>query len=148
MAIAKGVKVRRATAADAEQIARLSEELGYPATAAESLRRLADIGGHGEHAVMAAEREGMVLGWIHVLVSHSLVAGTRGEIAGLVVGEQHRGCGIGRLLMEEAEQWVRSQGCGSLRLHSNVLRTGAHAFYDRLGYKETKLQKVFRKELG
>ena len=49
--------------------------------------------------------------------------------------------------MEKAEAWARKQGCGSVRLHSNVLRARAHAFYERLGYRLTKLQKAFRKEL-
>jgi GNAT superfamily N-acetyltransferase len=47
----------------------------------------------------------------------------------------------------DAEQWARKHGCGAVRLHSNVLRPRAHAFYEGLGYRVTKLQKAFRKYL-
>jgi ribosomal protein S18 acetylase RimI-like enzyme len=107
-----------------------------------------EIGGNGEHAVLVAEDGGLLVGWIHVVVSHSLLTERRAEIAGLVVDEPHRSRGIGQALMEKAEAWARQQGCGSVRLHSNVLRTRAHAFYERLGYRVTKLQKAFRKELA
>jgi GNAT superfamily N-acetyltransferase len=142
------VRVRLATAADAEQITQLSGQLGYPATTAETLRRLVEIGSNGEHAVLVAESGGILLGWIHVVVSHSLLTERRAEIAGLVVDEQHRSRGIGQVLMEDAEEWARKQGCDSVRLHSNVLRPRAHTFYERLGYHVTKLQKAFRKELA
>ncbi len=148
LGIEMSVRVRLATAADAEQITRLSGQLGYPASTAETLRRLVEIGGNGEHAVLVAESSGLLLGWIHVVVSHSLLTERRAEIAGLVVDEQHRSRGIGQALMEDAEDWARKQGCDSVRLHSNVLRARAHTFYERLGYRVTKLQKAFRKELA
>jgi GNAT superfamily N-acetyltransferase len=141
------MKVRFATTADAEHIAGLSVQLGYPTTVADTARRLTEVGGSGEHAVIVAESSGLLLGWVHVLVSHSLLADARAEIAGLVVEEQHRGRGIGRALMENAERWAREQGCGSVRLRSNVLRPDAHTFYERLGYRVTKLQKTFCKDL-
>ncbi len=141
------MRVRFATPADAEHIAGLSAQLGYPAMVADTARRLAEVSGNGEHAVIVAENSGVLLGWVHVLVSHSLLADARAEIAGLVVDEQHRGSGIGRALMENAEHWARKQRCGSVRLRSNVLRPDAHAFYERLGYRVSKLQKTFCKDL-
>ena len=143
-----GMKVRRATLEDAERIARLAGQLGYPATAGETAERLAAIVGDGQHAVLMADAGGVLEGWVHVLVSRSLLAERRAEIAGLVVDENLRGRGIGQALVEEAERWARENGCRSVRLHSNVLRPRAHAFYERLGFAVTKLQKAFRKELG
>jgi GNAT superfamily N-acetyltransferase len=49
--------------------------------------------------------------------------------------------------MQQAERWARGTGCPSVTVRSNVLRTGAHAFYQRLGYRLVKKQKVFRKRL-
>jgi GNAT superfamily N-acetyltransferase len=69
------------------------------------------------------------------------------EIAGLVVDETARGGGIGRRLLEAAEQWARSHGCRAIRVRSNVVREGAHAFYVREGFREIKTQKVFEKGL-
>lgn len=142
------MRVRFATLEDAEQIAQMSGQLGYPTATADTVRRLTEIGSNGEHAVIVADDNGTLLGWSHVLVSHSLLTDRRADIAALVVDEQHRNCGIGRVLMEHAEQWARKQGCCSVRLHSNVLRPRAHNFYERLGYRMTKLQKAYRKELS
>lgn len=139
--------VRRATVSDAERVAILSGQLGYESTNEETSRRLAELSGRAEHAVFVAEDGGMVLGWVHVHLSRSLGTDGRVEVAGLVVDEDHRGRGIGRLLMEQAEQWARQMDCKSVRLRSNVLREPAHAFYEGLGYRVTKVQKAFSKEL-
>ncbi len=105
------------------------------------------IADHGEHAIFVAESSGTIVGWLHVLVAHSLLTDTAAEIAGLVIDERCRSCGIGQLLMEQAEQWARNRGCRSVRLRSNVVRSRAHAFYERLGYRVLKTQKAFCKDL-
>ena len=139
--------IRRAIAGDADDIARLSGQLGYPSTAEETARRLLQVDGQSGHAVYVAEVDGKLIGWIHVFVNHSLVADTPAEIAGLVVDESHRGRGVGRVLMEQAERWAMEHGCHSVRLRSNVLRSRAHVFYERMGYQTIKTQKAFCKEL-
>ena len=140
--------VRLAVLEDAARITRLSEQLGYPCTVAETRKRLVEVIRNGEHAVLVAESDGQLLGWIHVLVYHTLTADTPGEIAGLVIDESHRSRGLGQLLMKHAEQWARDKGCSAVRLRSNVVRARAHAFYERLGYQVKKSQKVFWKDLG
>jgi len=140
--------VRRAKPEDAARIAQLSEQLGYRSSAAETARRLTEIGRDGEDAVMVAEAGGVVLGWIHVRRAHSLLTEGQADIAGLVIDEQHRGRGIGRVLAEHAERWAGDKGCHAVRVRSNVARTEAHIFYERLGYEVTKSQQVFTKSLA
>ena len=140
--------IRSATVADAEAVARLSGQLGYSSTKEETARRLLEVNGQSEHAVYIAEADGAPVGWIHVFIEHSLLADTSAEVAGLVIDENHRSRGVGRMLMDQAERWARQHGCGSVRLRSNVVRFRAHAFYERLGYAVIKTQKAFRKSLG
>ena len=140
--------VRPATLGDAEAIARLSGQLGYPSTTGETARRLLHVNGQTGHGVYVAEADGMLIGWVHVFVHPSLLADTPAEVAGLVVDESCRSRGVGRILMEQAESWAREHGCRSVGLRSNVLRSRAHAFYERLGYRVIKSQKAFRKDLG
>ena len=105
------------------------------------------IGSRPDQVVMVAENGGAVVAWIDLHIEHSIAAGKTVQIAGLVVDENHRGSGVGRLLMRHAEEWARSNGCSSLRLRSNIIRSQAHEFYEKLGYKVTKTQKAFAKEL-
>lgn len=139
--------IRPASVADAEQIASLSGQLGYPCTTAEAASRLATVQGHEDHVVLVAEDNSVVIAWIHVLAHPSLVADTPAEIAGLVVDERYRSKGVGQALMAAAEQWARDHGCGSVRLRSNIKRDRAHAFYQRLGYELWKSSHAFRKDL-
>ncbi|HLJ24695.1 MAG TPA: GNAT family N-acetyltransferase [Candidatus Acidoferrales bacterium] len=144
----KSVEVRRATELDAEILARLAGELGYPSTVAEVRGRLEAIEGDPRNVVLVATLPGgEVVGWIQVSEVRSLVLEARAEIAGLVVEPQYRCAGIGCKLLERAESWARERGLPMIGLHSNVLRERAHGFYLRLGYRVTKSQKVFRKSL-
>jgi GNAT superfamily N-acetyltransferase len=140
--------VRLASTGDAERIAILCEQLGYPASQEEVQRRLKQILPGERHAVYVAElADGHVVGWVHVYVCPLVEADLQAEIGGLVVDESYRCCGTGRLLMQHAEQWARRQGCWAVRLRSNIVRQGAHVFYERIGYSTVKTQLAFRKVL-
>jgi len=140
--------VRVAGAEDAERIAALCCQLGYPSSPEQIQRRLYHLRRDEGHAVYAAERaDGRLVGWIHVHVSPLMMADLQAEVEGLVVDESCRGQGIGRLLMGRAERWAREKGCGAVQLRSNVVRTGAHAFYERIGYSTVKTQLTFHKAL-
>ncbi len=142
------MKIRLAGLHDAPRIAELCGQLGYPATPEQVVQRLRRLEGDNEHAIYVAETpEAGVVGWLHVCVCRTLEVDAQAEVSGLVVNEHYRGCGIGRLLMQRAEQWAREKGCWAVRLRSNVIRAGAHAFYEKLGYDTIKTQKVFRKVL-
>ena len=141
-------KIRLATAADAEDIARLSGQLGYPSTADEALQRLQAINRYPEHAVFVAEANGALAGWMHVFVRPSLTTPASAELASLVVDEHCRSHGIGQALISQAERWAVEQGCRMVTLRSNVKRLRAHAFYERLGYETIKTSKSLRKVLG
>ncbi|NIM04709.1 MAG: GNAT family N-acetyltransferase [Armatimonadetes bacterium] len=142
------VNVRPAAAGDAERIAALSEQLGYAATAEEMQRRLNSIEEDKTHAVYVAEVSGEnVVGWVHIYSSYLLVRGSQAEIGGLIVDASHRRSGIGQLLIQHAEEWARAKGCNSINIRSNITRREAHAFYKKIGYKNVKTQRVFRKIL-
>ena len=71
----------------------------------------------------------------------------RGLLGSLVVEPAHRGAGAGRRLVAAAEDWARRAGLAALRVRSRTTRDGADAFYRRLGFRRTKEQAVFEKEL-
>lgn len=70
------------------------------------------------------------------------------EVVQLLVAEAERGCGIGKLLMAEAERVARSEGIGIVKLSSRIQRSKAHVFYESLGYELTKVSKFYKKEIS
>lgn len=139
--------VRPARPEDASALAPLSTQLGYPATTAEINARLAVILADPTQVVYVAELSGQVAGWVHAASYPTLESGAAVELRGLVVHENRRGMGLGRALVLQTEQWARERGVRVVRLRSNVVRTGAHGFYLRLGYAIVKTQHAFRKTL-
>jgi GNAT superfamily N-acetyltransferase len=142
------VKIRRAKRSDAARIAELSGQLGYPAKPEEIAQRLRQIKPPSQHAVLVAESvEGRVIGWLHVSVEPLLETELRAEVNGLVVADEERSRGAGRLLLQAAEGWARKHGCRNMSVRSNVIRERAHQFYTRNGYEHSKTQKAFRKAI-
>ena len=140
--------IRLASAEDIGRIAVLCQQLGYPTSQERVQRRFHQIQQDESHAVYVAEQsDGYIVGWVHVCVRQLVVTDLQAEIGGLVIDESYRCHGIGRLLMEQAERWAREKGCWAVYLRSNIVRKGAHVFYERIGYSNVKTSRVFRKVL-
>lgn len=133
---------------DAEPIAVLSDQLGYPASAASIRRRLQNLLSDRGHGVWVAETtEGIVAGWVHVFVKNLLESEREAEIGGLVVAGECRGRGVGRALVERAERWAKARQLKSVYVRSNIVRKEAHIFYPKLGFQIIKTQSAFRKQI-
>ena len=142
------MKIRLATILDAAAMAPLAGQLGYPASASDIAERLSNlVGKEGNVVIVAEDGDGFIAGWTHVFVSHRLTSGPVAELGGLVVNEECRSAGVGTAIMEAAEEWARAQGCGTLRVRSNIVRKRAHDFYKKLGYSRKKQQSVLEKML-
>jgi GNAT superfamily N-acetyltransferase len=139
------VRVRVASSSDAGALASLAGELGYPATAVEIAERFAALS--SADAVFVAVLGETPVAWIHVAIVTLLESPRHAEIHGLVVTSSLRSRGIGEQLVAHAEQWARGRGVARIRVRSNAVRERTHAFYERLGYSVTKVQKVFDKQL-
>ena len=142
-----GIALRRALPEDAADLVGLVGQLGYPSSDVEVARRLERILERADHAVFVAADGERTLGWVHVLEFATLASEPCALITGLVVESAVRRRGVGRALVERAEQWARSRGLSGMRLRSRVTRAEAHAFYRRLGFQAVKQQLQFRKSL-
>lgn len=138
--------MRTATTADAEHLADLATQLGYPSTAQDIRRRLPALASEA-HCLRIADRDGEVVGWIHATHVQLLDSDDYVEIKALIVDQNARGARVGELLVAEVERWAGSRGCAVMRVRSNVVRERAHRFYERLGYAIFKTQRVFSKTL-
>ena len=141
-------RIREARADDAEALAGLATQLGYPGTPDQLRDRLHDVARTGGAAVFVSTDEADVpTGWILVEVQVNLTSDRMGHIGGLVVDEAARGAGIGLALLRRAEEWAVARGCRVMRLASRVARERAHRFYRREGYAVLKTSHVFEKRL-
>jgi GNAT superfamily N-acetyltransferase len=130
--------IRDAGAGDAAGVAALLVELGYPENGVEDVRgRLATWSREAAGAVLVAEEGGRVVGTVAVAAIPYLERGDRwGRIVALVVSPQRRGQGVGRRLVEAAEEAAVGYGCVTMEVTSARRRTESHAFYRRLGYDD------------
>jgi GNAT superfamily N-acetyltransferase len=138
--------IRDAQAGDADAIALLLGQLGYPAepeSIPSRLERLVIVGDR----VVVAELEEHVVGFAQLHVSPAIeYEQPAAKLSALVVEESHRGQGIGRALVESMEAEARARRCALLFLTTAAGREDAHEFYRRVGLEETG--KRFAKRLG
>jgi ribosomal protein S18 acetylase RimI-like enzyme len=132
------LRLRPATVHDAAEIARLCTELGHPATPEAIAQRWPTFHNNGNLALVAPGAAGSLLGLVTIHTMDALHrAGPVGRITTLVVDARVRRSGIGRALVAAAEQDLRARGCIMIEVTSNLKRSDAHAFYERLGYDRT-----------
>ena len=138
---------RLATAADIPVITTLLTQLGYPASESEMAERLAAMIRIGPpDRVMVCEVDGAVAGVMTLHLTPELHrAKPIGRVTALVVDERVRNQRVGAAMMAEAERILRNDGAGLLEVTSNMRRTDAHRFYEKLGYQKTSFR--FAKEL-
>ena len=139
--------IRPPAPGDAERLAALLSQLGYPSAPDAVRARLAALDGRADHVVSVAEDAGAVLGWIHAGVQRTLESGERAEILGLVVDGRHRRGGVGRALVDAVERWAAARGLREIAVRSNVVRAESHPFYEGRGYARVKTQHVYLKAL-
>ncbi|MGH7591162.1 MAG: GNAT family N-acetyltransferase [Gemmatimonadales bacterium] len=139
--------IRPATVADVPAITALLAQLGYPASENEIEARLAQMSRRGPpDRVMVCEVGGAVAGVMTLHLTPELHrARSIGRVTARVVDERSRGSGVGAEMMAEAERIFRADGAGLREGPSNMRRTDAHRFYERLGYLKTSFR--FAKEL-
>lgn len=141
------IAIRSATLADAEAIACLMTELGYPTSSRQMERRLASILADASYRTFIACDGGAVVG----------VAGTRigpmyeiddpyGQIMTFVVASTHRRQGVGARLIQAAESHFAERAAAVSIVTSAHRRDDAHAFYERHGY--TFDGRRYKKALG
>ncbi|SRR6266542_1490507 len=140
--------IRSAVPRDAPELAILSGVLGYPVVAETLAQRLRNLLSRTEHIVLVGEvAPGRIVGWLHGAEQELLESGRRCEILGLVVDAGYREQGVGRQLVAAVEEWAAKRHLEQMVVRSNVVRTEAHPFYERLGYVRAKTQHAYRKRL-
>ena len=118
-----------------------------PAAQADYRAAFAEIAAAPNSNLFVARRDGRVVGTFQLTYTR-LISG-RGTLHAVLNGLQVAACGrslgIGAAMVAAAERQARARGAGVLELTSNLKRTDAHRFYERLGF--AKSHAGFKKQL-
>jgi N-acetylglutamate synthase-like GNAT family acetyltransferase len=141
------VTIRDARPSDAEALAALLGQLGYPASAEAVVQRLERLSASGTDRVVVAELDAGVAGLACLHTSLSVAYDEpAAKLSAIVVDELHRRRGIGEALVQEMEREARRRRCSLIFLTTAGRRDDAHAFYERIGFESTGRR--FAKALG
>jgi ribosomal protein S18 acetylase RimI-like enzyme len=108
----------------AQQVAKLRQEESFP-----------------NEAFMAKTDEGTPAGFVWVAKTHNDFTGQlEASLLNQYVAEPYRGQGLGRRLMETAEEWARQQGLPRISLSVGAHNKLAQKLYETLGYQVEMLR--------
>lgn len=128
------VVLRPAASTDAERIAALFTDEGYPAGPSDIVSRLERFASPYSQ-VIVAELDGELLGFV---AFHALPRFEHDDrivrILALVVDAGVRERGVGRLLMAEAERAGRDMGAAFIEITAGHHRPDARQMYEAIGY--------------
>ncbi len=136
------IKARHATAEDAAGIHGLARELaetvGDTPPMEEAVRaRLEELLDEPRARVFVAETEAGIVGGVSFWIKPDLAHGdTVVEVPMLVIAEDHRRAGVGKLLMEEVRNVASDNGASQIELVATPANVAAREFYRSLGFVE------------
>jgi GNAT superfamily N-acetyltransferase len=133
-------QVRDARPADAGRLVELIGSLGHDIDEKSLRRNLSAL--KKEHqaplvATLGKEVVGLCGATARVMIHRDAPLG---RITILAVAKEAQGQGIGRMLVEAAEEWMRKRGCKIVEVTSNDRLTEAHAFYRHMGFERTSIR--------
>ena len=136
------IKAREATTRDGAKIHRLACELaetvGDAPPMEEAVRaRLEELLEEPRARVLVAENGAGIAGVVSFWIKPDLAHGdTVVEVPMLVITEDHRRAGVGKLLMEEVRNVASDNGASQIELVATRANVAAREFYRSLGFVE------------
>jgi diamine N-acetyltransferase len=104
-------------------------------------------------ALLVAEIGENLVGFIHAIIRETpafpvFVPRRYAIVDGIVVKSGFQNHGIGRILMEEIQEWAIAKGATSIELNVYEFNETAISFYERLGYQtfSRKMSKELKKD--
>jgi ribosomal protein S18 acetylase RimI-like enzyme len=151
------ISIRRTNAADIETIGRLGALLVrthhdfdpkrfLPATSRTEQGYGSFLGSQLDHPdiiVLAAEREGEVVGYTYAGLEgtdYMALRGPAGAIYDIVVDPAHRGHGIGRMLLDATLEELRVRGAPRVVLETAERNEPAQRLFEGAGFRRTMIE--------
>jgi aminoglycoside 6'-N-acetyltransferase I len=143
--------VRGIRPADQAEWLRMRRALWDDCPDEEQVREMDEILKDDDEAVFVAERPGGGLsGFLEASIRPWAIGCNQhpvGYIEGWYVDPDVRRQGVGRALVEAAEDWARSKGCRQMASDAELWNDVSHQAHGALGYQETARLVLFKKDL-
>lgn len=142
-----GIIIRRARESDLSQLIAMfaADDVGGHGDTTDAdayddyLRAFNMIDASQNEQLFVAERDGDVVGTFQIFFNRTLTG--RGSLSMIIEAVQTRpdmrGQGIGAQMIGYAIEEAKRRDCRLVQLTSNVARTDAHRFYERLGFAKS-----------
>lgn len=101
-------------------------------------------------ALVCEREQGSLVGFAEVSLrewAEGCVSSPVGYLEGWYVRPEFRGRGVGRQLVEAAEDWARARGCTEMGSDTDLGNTQSEAAHRRLGFEIAARVTAFRKHL-
>jgi [ribosomal protein S18]-alanine N-acetyltransferase len=101
---------------------------------------------------LVAELDGSLMGYVMCRIEYGfshlkrLGLARKGHVVSIAVREQHRGKGVGTMLMQTSQQGMLAKGATESYLEVRVTNSEAIALYQRLGYKVSSRLEAYYKD--
>ena len=94
-------------------------------------------------AVLVAEQEGVVIGYVYTAVEgydYMSLRGPAGVLQDIVVDPVHRNRGVGRMLLDAALDFLRSRRAPRAVLSTAARNEAAQRLFERAGFRRTMIE--------
>lgn len=138
MWLVMSLSIRKALEVDIPILCTLMEQLsGHAIDSKQMLNRLQMIEESQIDYLYVCEEDGVILGLLAFRIRENVEEVSKfGEIAAIVVNSEKRNKGVGKFMMDYAENLAQEMGCKGTWLVSGFGREEeAHKFYQNLGYE-------------
>lgn len=122
----------------------------WPDSAADFELEVSEILSKPHLASFVAEQNRQLVGFVEVSLrdyAEGCESSPVGYLEGWYVSLEHRQKGIGRALVQAAEDWARRKGCTEMASDAELHNTQGQQAHRRLGYQEVERIVCFRKSL-
>ncbi|WP_316345323.1 GNAT family N-acetyltransferase [Clostridium sp.] len=110
-------------------------ELGYKVSIEDLKNRIMQMQEESNYNIFIALQNNQVVGFIGIQISLAFeISGKIMRIIALSISEKYQKQGIGRKLMQAAEEYGKMKQVTAVVLNSGLSREGAHKFYEKQGF--------------
>lgn len=107
--------------------------------------KILDVLNHDDEKIFIAVCDDEVIGYIYVNIYDVLYQEPIANVVSFILNMNKKHNGVGKTLIEAAENWAKDKGIKKARIVSDVNRTHGHSLFKKLGYVINETDFEFKK---